>query len=136
LEVSFWQLRSALRYERDCARKSAGADPLFREAPIEFDAFHWHGDVFHLPANAARLARSCLTECQAFRYGENAYGILFHMEVITGTIAGMIDTFADELQEEGIEASELAGKTETGIAGLQHIGPKVFDNWVRTITTS
>jgi GMP synthase (glutamine-hydrolysing) len=113
----------------------AGTDPLFREAPIAFDAFHWHGDVFDLPVNAAQLARSSLTECQAFRYGENAYGILFHMEVTPGMIAGMIDTFADELQEEGIDASELASKTEVGIAGLQPAAPKVFDNWVSRIAT-
>jgi GMP synthase (glutamine-hydrolysing) len=128
-------LRKEIGWHRVYLELEAGADPLFREAPSEFDAFHWHGDVFDLPANATRLARSSLTECQAFRYGENAYGILFHMEVTPGTITGMIDTFADELREEHIDASELASKTGIGIAGLQHAAPKVFDNWVRMIAT-
>jgi GMP synthase (glutamine-hydrolysing) len=128
-------LRKEIGWHRVYLEPEAGADPLFREAPIEFDAFHWHGDVFDLPANAARLARSSLTECQAFRYGENAYGILFHMEATPGTIAGMIDTFADELLEVGIDASELASRTEIGIAGLRRAAPRVFDNWVRRITT-
>jgi GMP synthase (glutamine-hydrolysing) len=81
-------LRKEIGWHRVYLEPEAGADSLFREAPIEFDAFHWHGDVFDLPANAVRLARSSLTECQAFRYGEHAYGILFHMEVTPDTIRG------------------------------------------------
>jgi GMP synthase (glutamine-hydrolysing) len=116
-------LRKEIGWHRVDLEPEAGADSLFREAPIGFDAFHWHGDVFDLPANAVRLARSALTECQAFRYGEHAYGILFHMEVTPDTIAGMIEAFTDELQDEGIDAAELASKTAAGIAGLQHAVP-------------
>jgi GMP synthase (glutamine-hydrolysing) len=129
-------LRKEIGWHRVYLEPAASADPLFREAPIEFDAFHWHGDVFDLPANSVRLARSSLTECQAFRYGQNVYGILFHMEVTPDTIAGMINTFSDELQDEGIDAAALASKTATGIAGLQQTGPKIFDNWMRQSTVS
>jgi GMP synthase (glutamine-hydrolysing) len=126
-------LRKEIGWHRVFLEPAAASDTLFRDAPPEFDAFHWHGDVFDLPSGAVRMAHSDLTECQAFRYGENAYGILFHMEVTPGIIAGMIDAFAGELQEEGIDAAELASKTEIGIAGLRHAAPRVFDNWVRII---
>jgi GMP synthase (glutamine-hydrolysing) len=66
-------LRKEIGWHPVYLEDAAGDDPLFRETPVEFDAFHWHGDVFDLPTGAVRLAHSSLTEYQAFRYGENAY---------------------------------------------------------------
>ncbi len=62
-------------------------DPLFAgldELPV---TLQWHGDTFELPDEAVRLARSPMAENQAFRVGERAYGIQFHLEV-TGEMAG------------------------------------------------
>jgi GMP synthase (glutamine-hydrolysing) len=127
-------LRKEIGWHRVFLEPVSAGDPLFREAPLEFDSLHWHGDVFELPAGAVRLARSHLTECQAFRHGEHAYGILFHMEVTSATISCMIEAFGDELREEGIDAGELTRRTETEIAGLQSVGAKVFGNWVQKVT--
>src|SRR5262249_38707080 len=33
-------------------------DPLWERAPADFQAFHWHGDIFDLPASAVPLASS------------------------------------------------------------------------------
>jgi len=46
-----------------------------------FKVFHWHGDTFHLPHGAVLLASSKLYKHQAFRFGNNAYGFQFHIEV-------------------------------------------------------
>ena len=43
--------------------------------------YHWHREGFCLPAGAEALARGTDFECQAFRYGENAFGLQFHPEV-------------------------------------------------------
>jgi GMP synthase-like glutamine amidotransferase len=42
---------------------------------------HWHQDTFDLPEDAIGLARSELYAHQAFRVGERAYGLQFHLEV-------------------------------------------------------
>ena len=42
---------------------------------------HWHGEQFTLPEGAVALAHSAQTEVQAFRLGNNAWGMLFHLEV-------------------------------------------------------
>lgn len=42
---------------------------------------HWHQDTFDLPDGALCLARSALYPHQAFRVGERAYGLQFHVEV-------------------------------------------------------
>jgi GMP synthase (glutamine-hydrolysing) len=126
-------LQKEIGWHRVFLEPAAVDDSLFHGAPPEFDAFHWHGDVFDLPAGAVRLARSSLTECQGFRYGDQAYGILFHMEVTPATISGMIEDFGDELREEGIDAVELAGRTESSLASLQSVGTPVWEKWVRRV---
>jgi len=47
----------------------AATDALWSDVPSTFTAYHWHGDVFDLPANCELLASSALTPHQAFRYG-------------------------------------------------------------------
>jgi GMP synthase (glutamine-hydrolysing) len=42
---------------------------------------HWHQDTFDLPHDASWLARNELFPHQAFRVGERAYGLQFHIEV-------------------------------------------------------
>jgi len=41
---------------------------------------HWHHDTFDLPDGAVHLARSSQYENQAFRLGDCAYGLQFHVE--------------------------------------------------------
>ncbi len=43
--------------------------------------YHWHREGFSLPTGAEALARGTDFECQAFRYGEHAFGLQFHPEV-------------------------------------------------------
>jgi GMP synthase-like glutamine amidotransferase len=59
----------------------ARADPVFRGLPVEFLTLQWHGDTFDLPDGAVALARSPAYANQAFRWGERAYGVQFHLEV-------------------------------------------------------
>jgi len=42
---------------------------------------HWHRDTFTLPFGAAHLAASRAYPHQAFRVGDRAYGLQFHVEV-------------------------------------------------------
>ncbi len=57
------------------------SDPIFSHFGPTEKMFQWHGDTFEMPKGAMHLARSPFCENQAFRYGENVYGLQFHMEV-------------------------------------------------------
>ena len=59
----------------------AANDPLFRHFGPDEIVFQWHGDTFDLPAGAVCLASSNLFAHQAFRIGQRAYGLQFHVEV-------------------------------------------------------
>ena len=52
---------------------AATDDRVFGGVERSFTAYHWHGDVFDLPAGAVTLASSAQTTCQAFAYEERAY---------------------------------------------------------------
>jgi GMP synthase (glutamine-hydrolysing) len=113
--------------------ESAKTDPLWKGIAGSFPAYHWHGDVFELPRGAVSLASSALTKCQAFRYGKNAYGFLFHMEVTGKIIREMVQTFADELQVEGLERAAIIGGADRHLCRLNRIGGTVFGRWAGLI---
>ncbi len=68
-------------------RVGALDDPLFGPAPSPLPCVHWHSDTFELPAGAVLLAGNDAYEHQAFRVGERAYGLQFHVEM-TAALAG------------------------------------------------
>ena len=112
----------------------AGADALFSPVLEEagepaFTAFHWHGDAFALPAGAESLASSQTTAHQAFVYGRNAYGILFHMEVTEKIIGEMVSAFSHELDKGGIGGDEILAGIPEHLTQLNHIGRAVFQVW-------
>lgn len=77
-------------------------DPLYEGLAGQQLVYQWHEDTFTMPPGAVRLATSEKTENQAFRYGRNAYGIQYHVE-LTPT---MLDTWLHEpsLKEEIVNA--------------------------------
>ncbi|WP_462137442.1 type 1 glutamine amidotransferase [Candidatus Mycalebacterium sp.] len=58
----------------------AAGDPVFSAFSRTEKVFQWHGDTFDIPGGAARLAFSDCFPNQAFRYGEKAYALQFHIE--------------------------------------------------------
>lgn len=111
----------------------AKEDALWAGVTEEFTAFHWHGDVFTLPSGAVPLAYSGLTERQAFRYGQNAYGFLFHLEVTAAQIQSMVTSFSNEMQEAGVTSTEIARGSAEYMPVLRTVGMTVFDRWVRRL---
>jgi GMP synthase-like glutamine amidotransferase len=69
-------------------------DPLFQNLPDELKVFQWHEDMFEIPPNGVLLASSKGCPHQAFRIGENAYGLQFHVEVTPKIVDSWIDAYA------------------------------------------
>ncbi len=70
--------------------EDAADDPLLGRLPRSFDAFQWHYYTHGLPAGAVELARSAVCT-QAFRLGENAWGVQFHPEVTLAQVQDWVD---------------------------------------------
>ena len=76
-EIGWYELRFS---------EAAAEDPLFQGLSREI-VFHWHGETFDLPPGAELLASSELCRNQAFRLGDHAYALQFHLEVTPDMIA-------------------------------------------------
>nr|MDT0658888.1 type 1 glutamine amidotransferase [Micromonospora sp. DSM 115978] len=73
-------------------RDLADQDPIFKYVPMVPDVLQWHQDeITELPRGAVLLAASTRYPHQAFRLGDRAWGLQFHIECDTA----MIETWAD-----------------------------------------
>jgi GMP synthase-like glutamine amidotransferase len=74
-------------------------DPLLSDLPRTFPVFQWHGDTFEIPNGAKLIATSSPISHQAFRYGEKAYGLQFHLEVTEEMIREWMETYEEEFKD-------------------------------------
>lgn len=111
----------------------AASDPVWRDIESPVWAFHWHGDLFELPAKAVSLGFSALTECQMFRNGDNTYGLLFHAEVTERIIAEMLRTFEAEVRETGQDPARIAKESVRHLPRLQQIGQTIYWRWATLV---
>ena len=61
--------------------QSALNDSLFNHFNPTEKIFQIHGDTFDIPKTAVHLAETSSCFSQAYKYGENVYGLQFHLEV-------------------------------------------------------
>ncbi len=109
-------------------------DPLFAGIDDRIVSLQWHGDTFDLPAGAVRLASSPAIANQAFRAGERAYGVQFHLEV-TGDMArewGEIPAYRESLaatlgERDGAEFIAEVGRRSDE---LHPPARRLFGNWL------
>jgi GMP synthase (glutamine-hydrolysing) len=73
--------------------KQGEHDPLFHGLKNKFEVYQWHEDMFEIPKNGKLLASSPNCPHQAFRYGRNAYGLQFHVEITDKTIIDWTDEY-------------------------------------------
>ena len=112
---------------------SAKEDRLMRGLPTTMTPFHWHSDIFELPPGAVSLASSDKTPCQAFRHGDKAYALQFHLEVTREGVAAMADAFAKDLVRENIPADGMIAQAAEYLPPLEKISEIVFTRWASPI---
>jgi GMP synthase-like glutamine amidotransferase len=106
-----------------------GEDPLFDLLPPRLTPFHWHGDLIVAPPRALVLARSRATPVQAFRVGERAYGVQFHLESTRPMVDAMVRGGADELAREGLGSRALEEATRAYMAEQERLAARFFGAW-------
>lgn len=82
-------------------------DPVFGRFPDTFEVFEWHGEVFDLPAGCVALAGSAAAPVQAFRYGDRAYGLLFHLEMERNGIDALSRECPQDVARAGLQPAAL-----------------------------
>lgn len=96
--------RAEIGWYRIDSTEAGRADPVFAPLGAGAPVFQWHSRSFELPTDALQLARSRDCEQQAFRYGESAYGLQFHLEANARLIQRWLHTpaYREELEQAGL----------------------------------
>jgi GMP synthase (glutamine-hydrolysing) len=113
--------------------QAASDDRLMRGLPSEFMAAHWHSDVFELPEGAVALASSEKTAVQAFRFGDKAYGILFHAEISAERLNKMVGEFGEDLKRVGVDGDSFVARAADYLPELGAIGGTIYSRWAAPI---
>jgi GMP synthase (glutamine-hydrolysing) len=119
-EVGFGKVRF-LNVERE---------PVLLGLRQEETVLHWHGDTFDLPREATRLASSDLCLNQAFRIGDYAFGLQFHVEVdaeMARRWALEDAPFVDAARGPGAVAS-IRAEAQDAAARMQGPGDRLLGN--------
>ena len=104
----------------------AGADdPLLGRLPRTFDAFQWHYYAHGVPAGAIELANNGVCT-QAFRLGDNAWGVQFHPEVTLQ----QVQSWVDEEEDLPVDAQALLAETAERIETWNALGRNLCDAFV------
>ena len=82
-------------------------DPVFSAFPDNLDVFQWHGEGITLPSTAIPLASSEKYPIQAFRYGHQTYGLLFHPELEPEGVEALCRECANDVRKAGTTAKVL-----------------------------
>jgi GMP synthase-like glutamine amidotransferase len=109
-------------------------DPIFSHLPKKFSVFQWHEDTFEIPHSATLIATSSLIPYQAFRYGDNAYGLQFHLEVTQEMIREWMETYEEEFkgpQPPLVSKLKILTDTELKIEPYKKRGMKFLKNFFK-----
>jgi GMP synthase (glutamine-hydrolysing) len=114
--------------------REARGDPVFAEVPHTLPTLQWHGDTFDLPTGAQLLATSPAYTNQAFRWGQRAYGLQFHLEVSTEMAAEWAEVPAYAQALERILGPGSFERLDDDLArrsGEMHeLARRIFERWL------
>lgn len=110
------------------------SDPVFGALGAEFPALQWHGDTFGIPAGAVHLASSPAYPHQAFRFGETAYAVQFHVEVTRPMLAEWAEVPAYQRSAEAVLGpggfGALATAFEAAHDTMARLASAMFTGWL------
>ena len=116
------------------ALTEAGAsDPVLAPLARLDQVFQWHSYTFDLPAGAELLATGDACVNQAFRYGENAYGLQFHLEMNGQLIERWLTLPRNRAKLDAMEGDardRIRGDTESHLRAMESAADIVFSNFL------
>ncbi|NYJ18241.1 type 1 glutamine amidotransferase [Glaciibacter psychrotolerans] len=115
----------------------AADDPLLHDLPSELHAMQWHSlEVHELPPGSTSLCSSDRCPNQAFRVGESAWGLQFHLEALAATAEEWARHDSADLQDAGLSRSQVIEPMRQREAELRQVWSTVADRWVNVVQSA
>src|SRR5262249_23510939 len=103
-------------------RDVADSDPLFAAVPFARQVLRWHRDeITELRAGAVLLAASTNYPYQAFRLGDAAWGLQFHIECDIEMIAEWVSESLDKLAGLGQDPIDLLEACDAVLGDVEDV---------------
>jgi GMP synthase-like glutamine amidotransferase len=102
-----------------------------------FDAFHWHGETFSLPAGAERILQSRHCANQGFALGPHL-GLQCHVEMTEAMIRLWNRQWADEsaVASDSVQTPEQMYEGMTArIAAMRVAADRLYSKWIAGLAT-
>lgn len=109
------------------------ADPLFRGLNAHLNVFQWHGDMFDVPQNGQLLAASDKCPHQAFRFGKNAYGLQFHVEITAKSIKEWADRYITDVELCSRRKQQMLDDYEATQSVFEKEAQMIYNNFLQII---
>jgi GMP synthase-like glutamine amidotransferase len=97
-----------------------------------FDAFHWHGETFSIPAGASRILESAHCANQGFVLGPHL-GLQCHIEMTEAMIRLWCHQWADECAQASasVQAPEqMVERVDERIAAMRIAADRLYTRWI------
>jgi GMP synthase (glutamine-hydrolysing) len=111
-------------------------DPVLGPFAPDAHVFQFHEDVCELPAGADLLFRGDTTAVQAFRFGERAYGVQFHLEVTMTEVTTWCTDTPNLAADWGVTKEEIVAQARERLVAQQDRGRAVARGWLELIRQS
>jgi GMP synthase-like glutamine amidotransferase len=116
------------------ATPDAADDPLLRDLPAPLAAVQWHWlEIDTLPAGSPPLLASERCPHQAFRVGRVAWGVQFHLEVLSETAEAWAREDREDLRELELVAHEIVRDVRAAEPSLRATWSAVTDRWLAVV---
>ena len=113
-------------------RDAAGADPLFWDLPLSPVVVQWHWDaITQLPPGATLLMAGTAYENQAFRVGDRAWGLQFHVETPPSMVTAWVSEARAVLEEAGVDVDALLERTLAELDEVAEVWGEVVRRFAR-----
>ena len=114
------------------ALENPAARAWFNGLPPEFEAFHWHGETFSIPAGATRIlqSRDCINQAFAI---DGTLAMQCHVEMTTAMVESWAQAAGKELDDASptVQTAEaMTADLRTRVPKLQSIAERIYHRWI------
>jgi GMP synthase-like glutamine amidotransferase len=115
--------------------EAAEHDPLLAGVARQLTVLHWHLDTYQPPPGAVRLASSPVYPEQAFRVGERAWGLQFHVEVDQETVEAFLASTPEDARHMDGGGEALLARAPEVLALLAPVQDTVFGRFADLVAS-
>ena len=116
--------------------EAASGDPAFGALPDGARALHGNEDCFEVPPGGVELLARPGEGCEAFRFGDCAWGIQFHPEVAPENVDGWYRSDADWLAEAGVAEEDARAEDSLHLPGQRALCDAIFGGFAQVVRSA